>query len=131
MKYVDGFVIVVPRKNLAAYREMAEIGVKLWKKHGALEYVETVGEDLNPALPQGMPPEMQGTTFPKMAGAKRGETVIFSFIVFKSRAHRDEVNAKVMKEMDEEMKKPEYKNFTMPYDPKRQAYGGFRVIVQG
>ena len=128
MKYVDGFVGIVPEKNVAAYREMAEGGAKMWKKHGALEYFECIGEDLNPKLPEGIPPEMVGITFPQMAGSKSGETIIFSFIVFESRAHRDEVNAKVMKEMNEDMEK--YNNVPMPYDMKRMAYGGFNVIVE-
>jgi len=119
MKYVDGFVIVVPEQNMAAYREMAETGAKVWKKHGALEYFECRGDDLEPA--------MTGITFPKMTKAKAGETVVFSFIIFKSRAHRDEVNAKVMQDpmMNESGDKP------MPFDMKRVAYGGFSVIVEG
>jgi uncharacterized protein YbaA (DUF1428 family) len=129
VKYVDGFVIAIPEKNVAAYREMAEGGAKMWMKHGALEYIESVGEDLNPVPPEGTPPEMKGVTFSQIAGAKPGETVIFSFIVFKSRQHRDEVNAKVMKEMEVEMNKPENKGQPMPFDMKRMAYGGFKVIV--
>ena len=126
MKYVDGFVIPMPRKNLSAYRKMAEEAGKIWKKHGALEYIESVGEDLNPDVPA----EMKGVSFPQMAGVKPGETVVFSFIVFKSRAHRDEVNAKVMKEMEAEMNKPENKDKPMPFDMKRMAYGGFNVLVE-
>ncbi|MEL7562179.1 DUF1428 domain-containing protein [Dehalogenimonas sp. 4OHTPN] len=126
MRYVDGFVIVVPEGKLPAYRKMAEEAGKVWKKYGALEYVETIGDDLNPKLPEGTPPEMVGITFPKMAGAKPGDTVVFSYIVFKSRQDRDEVNAKVMK--DPFMNAPEQQQ--MPYDMKRAAYGGFRVIVE-
>ena len=119
MKYVDGFVLVVPENKVTEYRQMAEQGGNVWKKHGALEYVECVGEDLNP--------EMAGITFTKMAGAKPGEKVVFSFIVFESRAHRDEVNAKVMQ--DPEMNDPQYRDMPMPFDMKRMAYGGFDVIV--
>ncbi len=129
MKYVDGFVLVVSENNLPAYRKMAEEGGKLWKKYGALEYIESVGEDLNPNVPAEMA-EMKGVTFPQMAGAKPGETVVFSYILFNSRQHRDEVNAKVMKEMEAEMNKPENKDKPMPFDMKRLAYGGFEVIVE-
>jgi len=120
MKYVDGFVIPVAKENLPAYREMAKMGREVWKKHGALEYIESVGEDLNP--------DLGGITFPKIIKAEPGETVVFSFIVFKSRAHRDEVNAKVMK--DPMMNDPKYMDKPMPFDVKRMAYGGFEVIVE-
>ena len=118
MKYVDGFVFPVPKKNLKAYSRMARIGERLWRKHGALDYKECVGDDLKPKW---------GALFPRMTKLKHGETVVFSYIVFKSRAHRDRVNAKVMKEIastaDQSME--------MPFDMKRMAYGGFRVIVGG
>ena len=133
MKYVDGFVLVVPVKNLPAYRKMAEEAGKIWKKHGALEYIESVGEDLDPDVPAEMkdvPAEMKRATFPQIAGAKPGETVVFSYILFNSRQHRDEVNAKVMKEMEAESQKPENKDKPMPFDMKRLAYGGFEVIVE-
>jgi uncharacterized protein YbaA (DUF1428 family) len=122
MKYVDGFVLVVSEKNLPANRKMAKDAGKVWKKYGAIEYVESVGEDLNPNVPG----DMKGVTFPQMAGAKPGETVIFSYILFNSREHRDEVNAKVMKEMEADWQpdKP------VPFDTKRMAYGGFEVIVE-
>ncbi len=120
MKYVDGYVLVVPEKNLPAYREMAEKGAKIWKKYGALQYIESVGDDLSP--------EWAGIRFPQMVAAGPGETVVFSFIVFKSRAHRDEVNAKVMK--DPFMNDPDQKDMPMPFDMKRMAYGGFNVIVE-
>lgn len=120
MTYVDGFVIAVPEKNIEAYRQMAEEGAKLWKKHGALEYYECVGDDLEP--------EFAGIRFPQMVQAKPGETVVFSFIVFESRAHRDEVNAKVMS--DPYMSSPEVKDRPMPFDMARMAYGGFNVIVE-
>jgi uncharacterized protein YbaA (DUF1428 family) len=120
MTYVDGFVIPVPRRNLAAYKKMASDGAKVWKKHGALEYFECAGDDLFPKMPG-----MKIAHFTNLARAKRGETVVFSFIVYKSRAHRDAVNKKVMKEMsakDHPMK--------MPFDMKRMAYGGFKTMVQ-
>jgi uncharacterized protein YbaA (DUF1428 family) len=126
MKYLDGFVLVVSEKNLPAYRKMAEEAGKIWKKYGALEYIESAGEDLNPDVPA----EMKGVTFPQMAGTKTGETVVFSYILFSSRQHRDEVNAKVMKEMEAEANKPENKDKPMPFDMKRAAYGGFEVIVE-
>lgn len=119
--YVDGFVLAVPKKNLQVYRKMATIGCKVWKKHGALEYFECVGDDLAP--------KWVTLTFPKMIKAKPGETVVFAFIVFKSKAHRDSVNAKVMK--DPLMNDPKYKDKPMPFDMKRMAYGGFKVIVKG
>ena len=124
MKYVDGFVLVVPEKNLPAYRKLAEAAGKIWKKHGALEYIECVGEDLNPDVPA----EMKGITFPQMAGVKPGETVVFSYILFNSRQHRDEVNAKVMK--DPFMTAQGQSGQEMPFDMKRAAYGGFEVIVE-
>ncbi len=130
MKYVDGFVGVVQEKNVEAYREMAEGAGKMWMKYGALEYIESIGEDLKPKTPEGIPEGQEGLTFPMLAGTKPGETVIFSFIVFKSRQHRDDVNAKVMKEMQMEMDKPENKDQPMPFDMKRMAYGGFKVIVE-
>ena len=121
-KYVDGFVLVVPKKKLAEYRKMAEIGKKMWMKYGALDYKECVGDDLN-IKPMG---GMKTLSFIKMAKAKPTENVWFSFIVYKSKKHRDEVNAKVMKEM---MKDPKSKDMSMPFDMKRMAYGGFKVIV--
>ena len=120
MKYMDGFVIVLPEENLPAYREMAEEGAKVWKQHGALEYDECVGDDLTP--------ELAGITFPEMARAGPGETVVFSFIVFASREHRDEVNARVMK--DPYMNDPTHADRPMPFDMKKNVYGGFTVIVE-
>ena len=127
MKYVDGFVLVVPEKNLPAYCKMAEAAGKIWKKYGALEYIESVGEDLNPDVPAEMA-EMKGVTFLQMVGAKPGETIVFSYILFNSRQHRDEVNAKVMK--DPFMNSDQQKGQEMPFDMKRMAYGGFEVIVE-
>jgi uncharacterized protein YbaA (DUF1428 family) len=114
--YVDGFVLPVPKKNLNAYRRMAQEAGKIWRDHGALEFRECVGEDLNAKM---------GLPFPKGIKIKSGETVIFSWIVYKSRAHRDRVNAKVMK--DPRMAKMPKK---MPFDVKRMMYGGFKTIVE-
>lgn len=117
MKYVDGFVLVVPTKNLAAYRKMSIAGGKVWKKYGALQYVEAVGDDLDVKF---------GVSFKKLVKLKRGETAVFSWIVFKSRAHRDQVNKKVMADPDINAtmaKGP------MPFDIKRMAYGGFKFFV--
>jgi uncharacterized protein YbaA (DUF1428 family) len=116
-RYVDGFVLPVPKKNVEAYRRMAQKAGKIWREHGALDYKECVGDDLN--VKMGMP-------FPRSMKLKNGETVVFAYIVFKSRAHRDKVNAKVMKDprladsMDEK---------SMPFDSKRMVYGGFKVLV--
>jgi len=115
MHYVDGYVLPVPTKNLKAYARMAKMGAKMWMKHGALDFKECVGDDLETGM--GMP-------FPRLMKLKPGETVVFSYIVFKSRAHRDRVNAKVMKEM-EQMGAPK----DMPFDLKRMVYGGFEVLV--
>src|SRR3972149_2921199 len=90
MKYVDGHVLPVPKKNLGAYRRMAQKAGKVWRKHGALEYFECVGDDLHP--------KWAAIPFPRTVRLKPGETVVFSFIVFKSRAHRDRVNARVFKD---------------------------------
>lgn len=117
MKYVDGFVIPIKKKDRAAYRSMARLGCAIWKEHGALDYQECVGEDL--AVKWGLP-------FPKLLKLKPGETVVFSYIVYRSRAHRDAVNAKVMK--DPRMA-PDKMKMPMPFDPKRMAYGGFEIIA--
>jgi uncharacterized protein YbaA (DUF1428 family) len=117
MKYVDGYVLAVPKKNIPIYRRMAEKAGRIWREHGALEYRECVGEDLQTKC---------GLPFPKSVKAKPAETVVFAWIIFKSRKHRDQVNAKVMKDprlsamMD-------MKN--MPFDSKRMVYGGFKVMV--
>ena len=121
MRYVDGFVLPVPKKNLRTYRQMARKGAAVWRKHGAVEYFECIGDDLGP--------KGAGIKFPQMVRAKPGETVVFSFIVFKSRAHRDRVNARVLK--DPLMNDPAYTDKSMPFDMKRMAYGGFRVLVEG
>ena len=117
--YVDGFVLTVPKKKLAEYRKMAQEAEKMWKKYGALDYKECVIEDVKP--------KWVTFTFPKMAKAKKSEQVWFSYIAFKSRAHRDQVNTKVMAYFDK--KYADKKNMPMPFDMKRMAYGGFKVIV--
>ena len=116
MSYVDGFVIPIQKKNLKTYARMAKLGAKMWMKHGALDYKECVGDDLQSKW--GMP-------FPKLLKLKPGETAVFSYIVFKSRAHRDRVNAKVMKEMEKTGPPKE-----MPFDMKRMVYGGFKTLVE-
>ncbi|HLP18633.1 MAG TPA: DUF1428 domain-containing protein [Bacteroidota bacterium] len=127
-KYVDGFVIPVPKKKLRAYLNMAKQGRKLWMKHGALEYFECVGDDLHPKMTDpATNKEMKAMRFPQFVKARPGETVIFSFIVFKSRAHRDKVNAKVMS--DPFMSDPKNAPQSMPFDFKRVVYGGFKTIV--
>jgi uncharacterized protein YbaA (DUF1428 family) len=117
MSYVDGFVVPVPKKNLQAYARMSRKAGKIWREHGALEYRECVGDDLDVKF--GMP-------FPRLAKLKPGETVVFAWIVYKSKAHRDRVNAKVMKDprMDSMIGPNE-----MPFDVKRMVYGGFKVLV--
>ena len=116
-RYVDGFVIPMPKKNLPAYLRMAKLGAKVWREYGALEYYECVGDDLKTKM---------GTPFPSQLALKPNETVVFSWIVFKSRAHRDRVNAKVMK--DPRMNDPQMAK-AMPFDIKRMTYGGFEVLV--
>jgi uncharacterized protein YbaA (DUF1428 family) len=119
MRYIDGFVIPIPKRKVAAYRRIAQKAGKIWIDHGALEYVEAVGDDFRP--------EGIVATFPKLARAKPGETVIFSYIVYKSRAHRDRVNAKVMK--DPRMLRMAGSGEPMPFDMKRMSYAGFKSIV--
>lgn len=116
MRYVDGFVLAVPTKKLPAYRKMAQGGARSWMKHGALDYVEAVADDTKAPF---------ASPFARLFPVKRGETVVFSYIVYKSRAHRDAVNKKVMAEMsatDAPM--------DMPFDMSRMAYGGFKSIVE-
>ena len=123
-KYIDGFVLVVPKDKSEEYKKMAEDGRDSWMKHGALEYYECRGDDMA-AQDMG---EEKSRSFTEMAGAKNSESVWFSFIVFKSKEHRDQVNAKVMEEMGENAS--EYKDFQMPFDMKKMAYGGFVVEVE-
>lgn len=118
MRYVDGFVLPVPRKNLKTYRSMAQKAGKIWREHGALQYIEAVGDDFDVKF---------GVSFTQMMKPKSGETVIISFIVFKSRADRDRVNAKVMK--DPRLAKMMEKG-PMPFDVKRMVYGGFKILVE-
>ena len=119
MKYVDGFVLPVAKKKLQAYRRMAQKAGRVWRDHGALEFRECVADDVKVG---------KRTSFPRSVKLKRGETVFFSYIVYKSRADRDRVNAKVMKD----------KRITgmgdmrdMPFDATRMIYGGFKVLVDG
>ena len=117
MRYVDGFVLPVPKKNLEAYRRIAQKASRIWREHGALEYRECAGDDLNV---KGLVP------FPRTVKLKPDEAVVLAWIVFKSRAHRDRVNAKVMKD-------PRLANMcdpkSMPFEVKRMVYGGFKVLV--
>lgn len=117
MPYVDGFVVPVPEKSLDAYRRMSRKAGKVWREHGALEYRECVADDVKPG---------KLTSFPQSVKLKRGETVVFSWITYKSRAHRDRVNAKVMK--DPRLAKM-MDSKSMPFDSKRMFYGGFKVMV--
>jgi uncharacterized protein YbaA (DUF1428 family) len=118
MNYVDGFILPVPRRNLARYRQMARKCGKVWREHGALRYVESVADDVKPG---------KQTSFPQSVKLKREEVVVFSYIVYKSRKQRDRVMAKVMKD-------PRLQKFmnpkTMPFDGKRMFWGGFKVIVE-
>ena len=117
MPYVDGYVMPLPKKNVQAYFKMSRMAGKVFIEHGALEYKECVGDDLNPKW--AMP-------FPKVLKTKPSETVVFSWIVYKSKAHRNQVNAKVMKDPRlASMMDPK----NMPFDPKRMVYGGFKTMV--
>jgi uncharacterized protein YbaA (DUF1428 family) len=116
MSYVDGFLLLVPKKNLAAYKRISTAAGKIWREHGALDYRECVGDDLNVKF---------GRPFPKLAKPKPGEAIVFSYIVYKSRAQRDKINAKVMadKRLKMDVKK-------MPFDLKRMSVGGFKTFVE-
>ena len=117
MAYVDGFIVPVPKKNLADYRKIARKAGKVWREHGALDYLECVADDVKVG---------KLTSFPRSVKLKPSETVVFSWITYKSRKHRDKVNAKVMKD-------PRIANMmdpkAMPFDGKRMIYGGFEVFV--
>ena len=119
MSYVDGYVLPVPKKNLRAYARMAQKAGKIWREHGAIEFRECVADDVKPG---------KYTSFPQSVKLKPGETVIFSWIVFKSRAHRVRVNNKVMKD-------PRLSNMmdpkALPFDGKRMFWGGFKTLVEG
>lgn len=117
MRYIDGFVIPIPKKNVAAYRRIARKAGKIWCDHGALQYVESVGDDLKVKI---------GQPFTQIAKLKTGETVIFAWIVYKSRTHRDRVNAKVMK--DPRMLAI-MKSAQMPFEVNRMTFGGFQALV--
>jgi uncharacterized protein YbaA (DUF1428 family) len=117
MSYVDGFVVPVPVKNLAAYRRLAKKAGTIWREFGALDYKEWIGDDV---------PVGKLTSFPRSVKVKRGETVVFAWIVYKSRADRDRINAKVMKDPRlADMMDPK----KMPFDGKRLIYGGFKLLV--
>jgi uncharacterized protein YbaA (DUF1428 family) len=124
-KYVDGFVLVVPKGKEAEYQKMAEMGRDSWIKNGALQYFECKGDDLKQ---QEMGDE-KSRAFAEMAATTSEENVWFSFIIFESKEHRDEVNKKVMEEMSETFK--DMDDFQMPTDMKKMAYGGFQVAVEG
>lgn len=118
MHYVDGFVLPVPRRKLAAYRRMAQFAGKIWREYGALQYVESVADDVKPG---------KWTSFPQSVKLKRGEVVVFSFVVYKSRGQRNRIMKKIMKE-------PRFKKYMdpkkMPFDGKRMFWGGFKAIVE-
>ena len=118
MGYIDGFVLPVPKRNLEAYRRMARTASKVWREHGALAYMEGVADDVKPG---------KRTSFPQSVKLKSGETVVFAYIVYKSRAQRDRVNAKVMKDPRlAKMMNPK----ALPFDGKRMFWGGFKVLVE-
>jgi uncharacterized protein YbaA (DUF1428 family) len=117
-KYVDGFVLPVPKKNMEAYLRMARRAGKVWREHGALEYREFVADDVKVG---------KRTSFPRSVKLKPGETVVFSYVVYKSRAHRDRVNKKVMKDPRlADMMDPK----SLPFDGKRMIYGGFKRLLE-
>ncbi len=116
--YVDGFVIPMRKSKIAEYKKIAKIAAKVWMEHGALDYFESIGDDLK--IPMGVP-------FPKMAKAKSNETVVFAWITYASKSHRNSVNKKVMKDS-------RFSNMTMdtmPFDCRKMAYGGFKILVRG
>jgi uncharacterized protein YbaA (DUF1428 family) len=115
-KYVDGFVLPVPTKNVEAYRRFSENAGKIWREHGALEYIECIADDVKPG---------KVTSFPQSVNLKDNETVVFAWIVYESREHRDSVNAAVMK--DPRLADMDPKN--MPFDGMRMFFGGFKVFV--
>jgi uncharacterized protein YbaA (DUF1428 family) len=114
-RYVDGFLLPLPKKNIAAYKKISAAAGRIWREHGALEYRECVGDDISVSF---------GLPFPKQMKLKPGETVVFSWIVYKSKAHRDRVNARVMADPRIQME-----GQAMPFDSTRMAYGGFNVLV--
>jgi uncharacterized protein YbaA (DUF1428 family) len=118
MPYVDGFVLPLPKRNLKTYRRLATKAGKIWREHGAVDYWECIADDVKAG---------KGTSFPRSVRLKSGETVLFAWIVFKSRAHRDQVNAKVIADprLAEMMDAK-----AMPFDAKRMIYGGFKPLVR-
>jgi uncharacterized protein YbaA (DUF1428 family) len=117
MAYVDGFVLPVPKRKMAAYKKMATKAGKVWKEYGALDYVECVADDVKPG---------KWTSFPQSVKLKKGETVVFSYVLYKSRKQRDSILAKVMKDPRlAEMMDPK----KLPFDGKRMFWGGFRTVV--
>ena len=117
MAYIDGFVLPVPKKNVAAYRKIATLAGKVWREHGAIDYVEAIADDVKVG---------KWTSFPQSVKLKKGEVVFFSYIVYKNRKQRDKVNAKVMKDPRlAKMMDPK----KMPFDGKRMIYGGFKAVV--
>lgn len=129
--YVDGFVIALKKDKIDAYKEMAELGKKMWMKYGALAYFECVGDDMHPdwnidGIPEEQREAMKGVDFTELCNSGEDKIPVFSFIIFKSKEHRDEVNAKVMS--DPEMQPPE-EDMEMPFDMKDMTYGGFKALV--
>ncbi len=123
-KYVDGFVLIIPKKNVEAYKKMAKIGKQAWIKYGALDYKECMGEDLSIKPEMGSPAP---SSFIKLAKASPDDTVWFSYITFKNKKHRDQVNRDVMAYF--EKKYASMGDEPMPFDPRKTAYGGFSVVV--
>ena len=122
MHYVDGFVLPVPRRNLGAYRRMAKAAGRIWRESGALSYVEAAADDVRPG---------KWTSFPQSVKLKRGETVVFAYIVYKSRKQRDRINKKVMKRFHTDPRLRKYMNpKALPFDGKRMFWGGFKAIVE-
>jgi len=119
MTYVDGFLLAVPKKNVAAYKKMATVAKKIWMEYGALSYVEAVADDVKPG---------KWTSFPQAVKLKKGEVVIFSYITYKSRKSRDTIMGKVMK--DKRLAKYMEDPSSMPFDGKRMIFGGFKAIVE-
>ena len=117
-RYIDGFVLPVPKKNVGAYRRIARKAGKVWREHGALEYIECLADDVKPG---------KVTSFPQSVKLKASETVVFSWIVYKSRKHRDKVNAKVMKDP---RLAAMMNSKTLPFDAKRMFWGGFKTLIE-
>ena len=117
-RYVDSYVLPVPTEKLEDYRKMAQLGAQVWREHGALEYFEFVADDVKPG---------KVTSFPQSVDLRPDETVIFSYITFRSREHRDEVNALAMKDP----RMAHYDHTNTPFDMKRMFFGGFKLLVEG